>query len=119
MATSAAAASNANGSAASGAAAAAVNGHNNHASNCAQQQNNNNNNNNGNPHHSSSNVIVERLENDIQRMRRTTKLLISVGVIFCVCWLPLNIVNTVMDITERDRIDEQVDIRLIPKYIVS
>ncbi len=118
MATSAAAASNANGSAASGAAAAAANGHNNHAPNCAQQQQNNNNN-NGNPHHSSSNVIVERLENDIQRMRRTTKLLISVGVIFCVCWLPLNIVNTVMDITERDRIDEQVDIRLIPKYIFS
>ncbi len=42
-----------------------------------------------------SNPILERLENDILRMRRTTNLLILVGVIFCVGWLPLNIFNTV------------------------
>lgn len=41
------------------------------------------------------NVLVERIENDILRMKRTTNLLIWVGVIFCVCWLPLNILNTV------------------------
>lgn len=52
------------------------------------------------------NVLVERIENDILRMKRTTNLLIWVGVIFCVCWLPLNILNTVMDITENHRIQE-------------
>ena len=39
--------------------------------------------------------VVERIENDICRMRRTIHLLISVGLVFCVCWLPLNILNTV------------------------
>lgn len=61
---------------------------------------------------------------DIRRMKRTTTLLISIGVIFCVCWLPLNIVNIVsisesilmrtknclydqvMDVTENDRISD-------------
>eukprot|EP00095_Tigriopus_kingsejongensis_P011593 maker-scaffold297_size217559-snap-gene-1.19 protein:Tk11593 transcript:maker-scaffold297_size217559-snap-gene-1.19-mRNA-1 annotation:"neuropeptide f receptor" len=41
-----------------------------------------------------NNAIVERIENDIERMKRTTNLLIWVGVMFCVCWLPLNILNT-------------------------
>ena len=40
-------------------------------------------------------IIVERIENDINRMRKTTNLLIWVGALFCVCWLPLNILNTV------------------------
>ena len=40
-------------------------------------------------------VIVERIENDILRMKRTSNLLIWVGLMFCVCWLPLNILNTV------------------------
>lgn len=39
--------------------------------------------------------IIERIENDIHRMRRTIHLLISVGIVFCICWLPLNILNTV------------------------
>ena len=39
--------------------------------------------------------IIDRIESDIGRMRRTIHLLISVGLVFCVCWLPLNIVNTV------------------------
>ncbi len=48
---------------------------------------------------STTNIIVERIENDVTRMRRTTNLLIWVGVMFCVCWLPLNILNTVRDST--------------------
>ena len=48
-------------------------------------------------------AIVERIENDIQRMRRTTFLLISVGVIFCVCWLPINILNVVSCFSKRWR----------------
>jgi hypothetical protein len=39
--------------------------------------------------------VIERIENDISRMRRTIHLLISVGLVFCICWLPLNILNTV------------------------
>ncbi len=54
-----------------------------------------NNNNSNAVASAATNTIVERIENDITRMRRTTNLLIWVGVIFCVCWLPLNIVNTV------------------------
>ena len=38
---------------------------------------------------------VSRLELDISRMRRTIHLLISVGMVFCICWMPLNILNTV------------------------
>jgi len=38
---------------------------------------------------------VLRLEQDISRMRRTIHLLISVGMVFCICWMPLNILNTV------------------------
>jgi len=41
--------------------------------------------------------IIERIENDIHRMRRTIHLLISVGMVFCICWLPLNILNTVSE----------------------
>jgi hypothetical protein len=40
-------------------------------------------------------ITVERIEKDIQRMRRTSHLLIWVGLMFCICWLPLNILNTV------------------------
>ena len=39
--------------------------------------------------------LIDRIENDIHRMRRTIYLLISMGLVFCVCWLPLNIVNLV------------------------
>ena len=39
--------------------------------------------------------VVVRLEQDISRMRRTIHLLISVGMVFCICWMPLNILNTV------------------------
>ena len=39
--------------------------------------------------------VIDRIENDISRMRRTIHLLISVGLVFCVCWLPLNINNLV------------------------
>ena len=39
--------------------------------------------------------LIDRIENDIHRMRRTIHLLISMGLVFCVCWLPLNILNTV------------------------
>ena len=39
--------------------------------------------------------VIDRIENDIYRMRRTIHLLISVGLIFCICWLPLNILNIV------------------------
>ena len=67
--------------------ASAANGTNaNSSSNASANLQNNNN---------ANNVIVERIENDIQRMKRTTHLLIWVGVMFCVCWLPLNTVNTV------------------------
>ncbi|CAB4058982.1 NPFR [Lepeophtheirus salmonis] len=61
---------------------------------------------------SANNVIITRMENDIQRMRRIINLLISVGVIFCVCWLPLNILNSVMDITEKSRF-ENIDTKKI------
>ena len=44
---------------------------------------------------SNVNPIVSRLEQDISRMRRTIHLLISVGMVFCICWMPLNILNTV------------------------
>lgn len=39
--------------------------------------------------------LIDRIENDIHRMRRTIHLLISMGLVFCICWLPLNILNTV------------------------
>ena len=39
--------------------------------------------------------LIDRIENDIHRMRRTIHLLISMGLAFCICWLPLNILNTV------------------------
>ena len=39
--------------------------------------------------------VISRLEQDISRMRRTTHLLISIGMVFCICWMPLNILNTV------------------------
>ena len=38
---------------------------------------------------------LSRMEADIQRMRRTIRLLISIGCIFCFSWLPLNILNIV------------------------
>merc|ERR1711963_282378 len=47
--------------------------------------------------------IIDRIESDIGRMRRTIHLLISVGLVFCVCWLPLNIVNAALDMTENER----------------
>ncbi len=52
---------------------------------------------NGGPAKSSSaNAnLIDRIENDIHRMRRTIHLLISMGLVFCICWLPLNILNTV------------------------
>ena len=49
---------------------------------------------NGGPAIPNSNLI-DRMENDIRKMRRTIYLLISMGLVFCVCWLPLNIFNTV------------------------
>ena len=39
--------------------------------------------------------FLAKIEGEIQRMRRTIYLLISVGMIFCICWLPLNILNIV------------------------
>ena len=39
--------------------------------------------------------VVSRLEQDISRIRRTMHLLISMGIVFCICWMPLNILNTV------------------------
>ena len=42
--------------------------------------------------------VVVRLEQDISRMRRTIHLLISVGMVFCICWMPLNILNTVSNV---------------------
>ena len=39
--------------------------------------------------------VIDRIENDMNRMKRTIHLLISVGLVFCVCWLPLNINNLV------------------------
>ena len=44
---------------------------------------------------SANSNLIDRIENDIHRMRRTIYLLISMGLVFCVCWLPLNIVNFV------------------------
>ena len=44
---------------------------------------------------SANSNLIDRIENDIHRMRRTIYLLISMGLVFCVCWLPLNIVNLV------------------------
>lgn len=41
----------------------------------------------------------ERRERNIMRLRRTIKLLCWIGAIFCICWLPLNILNAVMDST--------------------
>ena len=43
---------------------------------------------------------MERIENDVQRMKRTMHLLIFVGSGFCLCWLPLNVYNTVIGTTE-------------------
>ena len=39
--------------------------------------------------------LIDRIENDMSRMRRTIHLLISMGLVFCICWLPLNILNFV------------------------
>ncbi|QQP41876.1 Uncharacterized protein FKW44_016371, partial [Caligus rogercresseyi] len=39
----------------------------------------------------------QRRERNIIRLRRTIKLLCWIGAIFCICWLPLNILNAVMD----------------------
>ena len=39
--------------------------------------------------------VILRMEQDISRMRRTIHLLISIGMVFCICWLPLNILNVV------------------------
>ena len=54
---------------------------------------------NGNPSAAvagTASIVAERIENDVQRMKRTSNLLIWVGVMFCVCWLPLNVINTVI-----------------------
>jgi hypothetical protein len=48
-----------------------------------------------------SGVVAERIENDVRRMKGTSHLLIWVGIMFCVCWLPLNVINTVRE-RERD-----------------
>ena len=45
-------------------------------------------------HRRSSSVKDSQLD-AVQRMRRTIRLLISVGCIFCFCWLPLNVLNIV------------------------
>ena len=39
----------------------------------------------------------ERRERNILRLRRTIKLLCWIGAIFCLCWLPLNLLNAVTD----------------------
>ncbi|XP_059091536.1 neuropeptide F receptor-like [Tigriopus californicus] len=39
----------------------------------------------------------ERRERNIIRLKRTIKLLCWIGAIFCICWLPLNILNAVTD----------------------
>ena len=38
-----------------------------------------------------------RRERNIQRLRRTIKLLMWIGLIFCICWLPLNTLNVITD----------------------
>ena len=45
--------------------------------------------------YSTASHVVARLEQEISRMRRTIHLLMSVGMVFCICWMPLNILNTV------------------------
>jgi len=52
---------------------------------------------------SANSNLIDRIETDIHRMRRTIYLLISMGLVFCVCWLPLNIVNLVLDMTAESR----------------
>ena len=44
---------------------------------------------------SANSNLIDRIETDIRKMRRTIYLLISMGCVFCICWLPLNIFNTV------------------------
>ncbi len=41
----------------------------------------------------------ERRERNIMRLKRTIKLLCWIGAIFCICWLPLNILNALRDCT--------------------
>merc|ERR1712126_237815 len=48
-------------------------------------------------------IIKDNQTEAIQRMRRTIRLLISVGCIFCFCWLPLNVLNIALDVTDRKR----------------
>ena len=54
-------------------------------------------------------AVVERIENDVQRMKRTMHLLIFVGSGFCLCWLPLNVYNTV-----RVVLNTEADLPLVP-----
>ena len=42
-----------------------------------------------------SSGVSSRLEQEIGRMRRTMRLIISLGMVFCICWTPLNILNIV------------------------
>ncbi|XP_040565594.1 neuropeptide F receptor [Lepeophtheirus salmonis] len=51
----------------------------------------------------------QRRERNIIRLRRTIKLLCWIGAIFCICWLPLNILNAVMDAsTAGDAMSDEV-----------
>lgn len=41
--------------------------------------------------------LDERIKAEEKRTRRTNTLLISISLIFCISWLPLNIVNVISD----------------------
>ena len=36
-------------------------------------------------------------ERDRRRARRTTAMLVAISVLYCLCWLPLNLFNLVVD----------------------
>jgi hypothetical protein len=36
----------------------------------------------------------------VDRLKRTIKLLCWIGAIFCICWLPLNLWNAILDSTK-------------------
>ncbi|CAB4060485.1 NPFR [Lepeophtheirus salmonis] len=59
------------------------------------------------------NLRLQQKNEPAHKMRRTINLLISVGVIFCVCWLPLNILNSVMDLTEKSRTQNKNNLKLL------
>ncbi len=45
-------------------------------------------------------IVREDKASDRQKARRTNAMLVSISVLYCLCWLPLNLFNLLVDIAD-------------------